>query len=220
MYWIYIYKKHLFLQTCLQNLFELLTWTQKMMFWHTFWCIFVRISATAPPCRPPSFCSVLLLLQTTRRREKSRPAVIRSPVKCQLTFQSVSGLRPSRVRGDGCFSVECALALSKCTDVATPFWTALYYTPVKRQERWVYTLWKRGQHWTDPSTWQTSQTLFHLGLKPTLAPYDRSVIYFCCTKLRGSLWHAWFCVLTRLDMDPKNKLYVYNVSLIRKLRWR
>jgi hypothetical protein len=42
-----------------------------MMFWHTFWRIFVRSPAAAPPYQPNPFHLVLLLIQITRGWEKS-----------------------------------------------------------------------------------------------------------------------------------------------------
>ncbi len=39
---------------CLPKLSELLTWTQKMTFWRTFWRFFVRNPAASLPCRPCS----------------------------------------------------------------------------------------------------------------------------------------------------------------------
>ncbi len=49
--------------------------------------------------RTPPFCLVLLWIQTTWWWEKSRLAVVRSVVRHQSTFQSVSGHGPRRVRG-------------------------------------------------------------------------------------------------------------------------
>ncbi len=63
------------------------------------------------PCQTPPFCLVLLLLQITWRREKSCRAVVRSPVRRQNKFQSVSGRGPRRVRGGGGFSVGPTLWL-------------------------------------------------------------------------------------------------------------
>jgi hypothetical protein len=48
---------------------------------------------------PPSFRLVLLCIQTTRGREKSRRSMVCSPVRGQSTFQSVSGRGPRGVRG-------------------------------------------------------------------------------------------------------------------------
>ncbi len=47
----------------------------------------------------PPFRLVLLSIQITRGREKSRRAVVRSTMRRQSTFQSVSGRGPRRVRG-------------------------------------------------------------------------------------------------------------------------
>ncbi len=60
--------KNLFLQKRLPDLFELLTWCQKMMLWHPFSYIFIRSPAAAPPYRTLPFHLVLLLLQTTQGR--------------------------------------------------------------------------------------------------------------------------------------------------------
>jgi hypothetical protein len=39
----------------------------------------------------------------------------------------------------------------------------LYYIyTAKYWERWVYTLWKRGQNWTDPRSWRPSRTMVEL----------------------------------------------------------
>ncbi len=48
---------------------------------------------------PPPFRLVLPWIQTTWWREKSRRAVVRSAVRRQSTFQSVSSRGPRRVRG-------------------------------------------------------------------------------------------------------------------------
>jgi hypothetical protein len=89
----------LILQKLLPNLFELLTWRKKITFWCPFWLFFVRSPAAETHCRPPPpFHLVLLWIQTTRGREKSRRAMVRSPEQYQSTFQSVSGCRPCRVR--------------------------------------------------------------------------------------------------------------------------
>ncbi len=77
-----------FLQKHLPNLYKLLTWHQKTMFWwpfwHPFWSFFVRTSVTLLLCRHPRFRPVLLLLQTTWVQEKSRRAMVRSVVQRQL----------------------------------------------------------------------------------------------------------------------------------------
>ncbi len=59
---------------------------------------FVRSRAAKTYCGPPPFRLVLLCIQTTWWREKSHRAVVRSPVRRQSTFQSVSGRGPRRVR--------------------------------------------------------------------------------------------------------------------------
>jgi hypothetical protein len=48
-----LYFFYLFLQKRLPDLFELMTWPQKMTFWHPFWHIFVRNQAAASPAEPP-----------------------------------------------------------------------------------------------------------------------------------------------------------------------
>ncbi len=73
----------LFLQKHLPNLFELLTWPQKMTFWRTFWRFFVRNSVASLLCRHPRFRPVLMLLQTTRAREKSGRTEVRSAERRQ-----------------------------------------------------------------------------------------------------------------------------------------
>ncbi len=89
----------LFLQKRLPILFELLTWHQKMTFWHPFWRFFVRTSVGSLLCRHPRFRPVLLLLQTTQAQEKSCQAVVRSAVRCQLNSDQF--LVPSRVECGG-----------------------------------------------------------------------------------------------------------------------
>ncbi len=69
-----------------------------MTFWRPFWRIFVRSRAVASPAKPPPFRSVLLLI--TWGREKSHRAVVRSTVRRQSKFQSVSGRGPRRVWGE------------------------------------------------------------------------------------------------------------------------
>ncbi len=49
----FIFFLYLFLQKRLPDLFELLTWPQKMMFWHLFWCISVRSKAAESSAAPP-----------------------------------------------------------------------------------------------------------------------------------------------------------------------
>jgi hypothetical protein len=93
------FKIDLFLQKRLANLSKLLKWRQKIMFWRPFWRFFIRSRAAETDCRPPPFRLVLLCIQTTRGREKSRQSVVRSPVQRQSTFQSVSGRGPCWVQG-------------------------------------------------------------------------------------------------------------------------
>ncbi len=92
-------KIDLFLQKRLANLFELLTWCKKMMFCHPFWCFFIRSQAAETYCWPPPPRLVLLCIQTTRGQEKSRWAVVRTAVRRQSTFQSVSSWGLRRMRG-------------------------------------------------------------------------------------------------------------------------
>jgi hypothetical protein len=77
------FRNNLFLQKLLLNPFELLTWPQKIMFWHPFWCFLSRCCMTMST--PPHFCLVLLLLQTTLVLETSSRARVRSPVRCKST---------------------------------------------------------------------------------------------------------------------------------------
>jgi hypothetical protein len=69
---------------------------------------------------PPPFRLVLLCIQTTQEREKSRWAVVHSAVQRQSTFQSVSGRGPRRVRGvagsqSGLLSLSFLLYSWRCT---------------------------------------------------------------------------------------------------------
>jgi hypothetical protein len=78
-------------------------------FWHDIkkWCfdihfdVFCQKSGCGDilPTPPPPFCLVLLSIQITRGWEKSHRAMVRSTVRRQSTFQSVSGPGPRRVRG-------------------------------------------------------------------------------------------------------------------------
>jgi hypothetical protein len=111
----------LFLQNRLPNLFELLTWPQKMMFWRPFWHFLSAVShgATLPISL---FHSVLLLIQTTWAGKKSRRAVVRSPVRHRSTLQLVSGTGLRRVQwGRQILSRACSL--SNCTTGVASFWT-------------------------------------------------------------------------------------------------
>jgi hypothetical protein len=60
--------------------------------------IFDSLAANHPADPPPSWFYILLL-QTTWAQEKSREAVVHSPARCQLGFQSVYGPRPCIVWG-------------------------------------------------------------------------------------------------------------------------
>ncbi len=93
-----ILKGYLFLQKHLPNLFEPHRGGQKIMLWCTFWWMCIKSSA-GTPAAVPRFRSVLLLFQTTQRKEKSWHPVVPSMVRCQSGFQSVSCLRPYRVQG-------------------------------------------------------------------------------------------------------------------------
>jgi hypothetical protein len=74
---------NLFLQKRLPDIFELLTWPQKITFKRPFWRFFVRNPTATSPAEPPPFRPVLLFIQTTWAREKSRRAVLRSTVRRQ-----------------------------------------------------------------------------------------------------------------------------------------
>jgi hypothetical protein len=77
-------------------------------FWHdvkklhltSILTFFVRSSVAARFCRPPRFRPVLLCLQTTWARQKSRWAVVCSAVQRQSTFQSVPVPGSRRVWGE------------------------------------------------------------------------------------------------------------------------
>jgi hypothetical protein len=79
-----------------------------LMYFLTYFCQNSGCGTTLPTLL---FHSVLLLLQTTQGQEKSRRAVVCSPVWCYSTFQSVSVPGLCRVQGGGRFSVGCALRL-------------------------------------------------------------------------------------------------------------
>jgi hypothetical protein len=96
-YFISFLNTYLFQQKCLPNLFKLLTWPQKITFWH----IFVRSLAVVGT--PPPFRSVLLTLQTSRGREKSGTALVRIPI-CFWSWAVEN-------EGGGLFSVGPALPL-------------------------------------------------------------------------------------------------------------
>ncbi len=163
-----------------------------MTFWCPFWRFFLRSSITALLCHHRPFRPVLLLLQTTRAREKSRWAVVRhavvvSAVWHQSTFRSVSGPGPRTLWGDAGSQSGRTLALSLCSNVAMPFWadsqnrSALYTCP-KYLERWVYTSWKRVPNRTDPSSLRTSWTLVELALKYV---WNRFCQFFLRTRSLG-----------------------------------
>ncbi len=87
-------------------------WTSDMTSKMTFWLIFVRSLAAVPLCWPPSFHSVLLLLETTRGREKSGQAEVRSPsggvpVRILICFWSLA----VESAGGGGFAFLPALSL-------------------------------------------------------------------------------------------------------------
>ncbi len=79
-----------FLQKHLPDLFELLTWPQKMRFWHPFWRIFVIILATASPTEPPPSARFYYYYRSPEGG-RSR-AVVRSSVRRQskipISFRS------------------------------------------------------------------------------------------------------------------------------------
>jgi hypothetical protein len=72
-------------------------------------------------CRPPRFWPVLLLLQTTRAREKSYWAMVRSAVRRQSTFHLVPVPRLCRLGGKAGYQSGRSLFLSQCSNVAEPF---------------------------------------------------------------------------------------------------
>ncbi len=72
-------------------------------FWHdlkkmTFWRIFIRSPAAAPPCHPPPFRSILLLLQTTR----GRPEGGRSPAGLWSAVRRSASQNTNRFLVPGC----------------------------------------------------------------------------------------------------------------------
>ncbi len=108
------------------------------------------------------------------KRGKS-PAMPWSPVRCGASQHSNQLLVPGHVecRGRRVLSwVGLLLFLSVImlpnSSGQIPETTALYYTPAKYRERWVYTLRQRGQNWTDPSSRRTSRTPVELGLRHTI----------------------------------------------------
>jgi hypothetical protein len=107
---------------------------KKMTFWRPFWRFFVRSRAAETYCHPPPFHLILLCIQTTREREKSRRAVVHSAVPRQSSFQSVSSCWPRRVRGWRVLSRAHSLSLSYCIAGTAPFWadfrnrSALWHT--------------------------------------------------------------------------------------------
>ncbi len=112
-------KIDLFLQICFQIFLN---------FWHDIkkWHFDVHFDA-ARPCRPSRFRLVLQLLQTTQAREKSCHAMVSSAVWRQPTFQSATGPGPRRVQGEAGSQLGWSLALSKCNNVAAPFWADSWY---------------------------------------------------------------------------------------------
>jgi hypothetical protein len=114
-------KNYLFLQKRLPNLFELLNRRQKGHFVVHFDLFLSEVWSLHDPALPP-FRSVLLLLQTTRGWEKSRRAVVCSPVRRKSTFQSVSHPRLCRLRGWWVLSWACSLVLLKWTAGSALFW--------------------------------------------------------------------------------------------------
>jgi hypothetical protein len=154
-----------------------------MMFWH----FFARSSVTAQPCwssRNPS--NFIAITDHPSAREVLKGCGPHCGALWHLsTFQSVSIPGLHRVQWGGRFSVGLAISLflsvlmlphhsRQISETA-----AIYYTPAKYWERWVYTLWKQGQNWTDPGSWCTSQTLVELGLKVYMgsSPYFFSFLF-------------------------------------------
>ncbi len=66
--------------------------------------------------------SVLLLFQTTRKRENCQCKMVCSLVRCWSIFQSSSSLAPSRVRLVTGPQWVCYLALTKWTEAGAQFW--------------------------------------------------------------------------------------------------
>ncbi len=95
---------------------------------------FIRSRAKKTNCRPLPFRLVLLWIQTTWWREKSRRAVVRSEVRRQSTFQSISAAGRVECEGWRVLSRACSLSLSYCIAAAAPFWadfrnhSALWHT--------------------------------------------------------------------------------------------
>ncbi len=102
-----------------------------------------------------------LLLQTTQAQEKSRWAVV--AVQCGVSQHSNQFLVPGHMEYRGRW-VLSRVSLSLFLSVVMlphhsgqiPETTVFYYKPAKYRERWVYTLWKQVQDWTDPRSWRTS----------------------------------------------------------------
>ncbi len=151
---------YLFLQQLLPNLFELLTWHQKLGF-DIHFDVFCSATLPAPPClqfycyyRPPK-----------RQKSPTRPW---SAVLCGASRHSNQFLVPGRFEcGGEAGSQSGPLFLSV---VMLPHRSgqiseraALYYTHAKHRKRWLYTLWKQGKNCTDPSSWWTSQTRLNQG---------------------------------------------------------
>jgi hypothetical protein len=76
------------------------------------------ISKVQPKCQPTPFRLVLLLFQTTRRREKPQCPVVCSPLQRLLGFLSVSVSKPYRVWGWWVLIWVQSLVLSKQTNDA------------------------------------------------------------------------------------------------------
>ncbi len=132
------FKKVTFLQKRLPNLFELLTWPQKMMFWCPFWPFFVRSSVTTRPCGPPASVGFTVITDHPSAGEVllgCGPQFGAVPVNILISFWSWA----AKSAGGGGFSVGPALSLflsvlmllqrsGRISKIAAP-----YYTPAKER---------------------------------------------------------------------------------------
>ncbi len=83
-----------------------------------------EVGAAETNCQPPPFCLVLLCIQTTRGREKSRWAMVRSAVQRSASQHSDQFPVAGRVecRGWRVLSRARSLSLSYCIAGAALFW--------------------------------------------------------------------------------------------------
>jgi hypothetical protein len=133
-------KKKLFLQKCLPNVCELLTWYHKLTFWHPFLCVVVRSLAVATLCQPPPssrfYCYYRPLKGgTSPARQWS---VVRRSTSQNSNQFPVLGCAECGGAGS---SVELALLLfpirkpALCRSGQITKTVTLYDTPCKYQER-------------------------------------------------------------------------------------